>query len=79
MLFEAGKSDIYSERTDEYLYFLRDKFTVSKNIAFGSFLFGAVKLTKNADFDKYRYSEYAIEFDAHRSFFLSNGSGVVKT
>ena len=28
-------------------------------------LFGAVKLTKNADSDKYRYSSYDIGFDAH--------------
>ena len=27
--------------------------------------FGAAKLTKNADPDKYKYSEYGIEFDAH--------------
>ena len=26
----------------------------------GNSLFGAVKLTKNSDFDKYKYSEYGI-------------------
>ena len=28
-------------------------------------LFGAVKLTKNADIDKYKYSRYGIGFDGH--------------
>ena len=28
-----------------------------------SSLFDAVKLVKNADIDKYKYSEYGIEFD----------------
>ena len=32
-------------------------------------LFGAFKLTKNADIDKYRYSEYGIRFDGH-GFYL---------
>ena len=31
-------------------------------------LFGAVKLTKNADIDKHRYSGYEIGFDRHGSF-----------
>ena len=28
-------------------------------------LFGAIKLTKNADIDKYKYSRYGIGFDGH--------------
>ena len=32
-------------------------------------LFGAVKLTKNADFDKYSYSGYCVRFNS-RSLFL---------
>ena len=32
-------------------------------------------LTKNADFDKYKYSGYGTGFDSHGSFSLSNGSG----
>ena len=39
-------------------------------------LSGAVKLTKNADIDKYGYSGYGIEFDRHRSFsFPETGLG----
>ena len=36
-------------------------------------LFGAVKLTKNADTDKYSYSGYGNGFDANSHFSLSNG------
>ena len=41
-------------------------------------LFGAAKLTKNADKDKYRYSGFGIRFDDHRTFPLSNSSGFGK-
>ena len=41
-------------------------------------MFGAVKLTKNTDFNKYKYSGYGIGFDAPRSFSLSDGSGFGK-
>ena len=37
-------------------------------------LFGAVKLTKNADIDKYKYSGHGIGFDGHRVFSHSSGS-----
>ena len=36
-------------------------------------LFGAATLTKNADFDKYRYSGYGIRFDSKSSFSFPNG------
>ena len=39
-------------------------------------MFGAVRLTKNADIDKYGYSGYGIGFDRRRSFsFPSGGFG----
>ena len=39
-------------------------------------LFGAVTLTKNADIDKYKYSDYGIGFDRRSSFsFPSGGFG----
>ena len=39
-------------------------------------LFGAVALTKNADIDKYGYSDYGLEFDRKSSFsFPSGGFG----
>lgn len=35
-------------------------------------LSGAVELTKNASYDKYKYYVYCIGFDARGSFSLSN-------
>ena len=40
----------------------------------GNSLFGAGKLTKNADAVKYKYSEHVIEFDARRTFSLSDSN-----
>ena len=45
----------------EYLHFVHDKFV-------------AIKLTKNADFDKYKYSDYGIGFYQHESLSLANGN-----
>ena len=42
-------------------------FTVAKDLALENSLFGAVKLTKIADFDKYKYSGYGIGFDVQES------------
>ena len=38
-------------------------------------LFGAVKLTENADTDKYKYFSYAIGFDRHRCFLFGDEVG----
>ena len=38
----------------------------------------ALNLTKNADFDKYKYSEYGTASDARGSFSLSHGSRFAK-
>ena len=37
-----------------------------------------VKLTKNADFDNYKYSGYGVGVDGCRSFLLSDGCGFGK-
>ena len=49
-------------------------FKQSDNFTLQSSLFGAIKLIKNADFDKYKYSDYGIGFDLHGSFSLVNGN-----
>ena len=36
-------------------------------------LFGAVKLTKNTDIDKYKYSGYGIRFDRRGTFSFPSG------
>ena len=38
-------------------------------------LFGAVNLTENNNFDKYKYSGYGIEFDMTGTFSVANGFG----
>ena len=38
-------------------------------------MFGSVKLTKNADIDKYEYSGYGIGIDRERSFSFGNETG----
>ena len=45
-----------------------------KDYLFGNCLFRAVKLTKNADIDKYKYSRYGTRFD-RRGTFLCHSSG----
>ena len=37
-------------------------------------MFGAVKLSKNADTDKYKYRGYGIGFDLQSTFSLPDGS-----
>ena len=49
-------------------------FAQGGDFALENSLFGAVKLTKNAGFDKYKYSGYGAGFDARGSFSLSNGT-----
>ena len=39
-----------------------------------SFLFGSVKLTKNADINKYKYIGYGTEFGSRSVFSFANGS-----
>ena len=41
----------------------------------GNCLFGSVKLTKNADINKYKYSGYGIGFDRTGYFFAGNEIG----
>ena len=38
-------------------------------------MFGGVKLTKNADVDKYKYSGYGIRFDRKAKFSVGNRFG----
>ena len=40
-----------------------------------NYLFGAVKLVRNTDTDKYKYSEYGIRFDRRGTFSVGNGFG----
>ena len=43
--------------------------------ALKNYLFGAVKLLKNADIDKHKYSGYGIGFDRRETFSVGYGFG----
>ena len=53
-------------------------FKQSADFTLENSLYGAVMLTKNADFDKSKYSEFGIGFDPHISFSFSGGKGFAK-
>ena len=69
-LLHGGIVNIY------IVYEITDNFNVSSYPTLENCLFGTVKLTKNADIDKYGYSGYGIGFDRHGSFsFPGTGLG----
>ena len=47
---------------------------LSTDFTLGNYLFGPVKLTKNADPDKYKYSGYGIRFNSRSQFSWTDGS-----
>ena len=47
--------------------------TKDSSVTLQNCLFGAVKLTKNADIGKYKYSEYGIGFDSRACFSHASG------
>ena len=47
--------------------------TNNSDVTLENCLFGAVKLTKNSDIDKYKHSGYGIEFDSEGSFSHASG------
>ena len=49
-------------------YEIRKSINISDYPTLENCLFGAVRLTKNADIDRYGYSGYGIVFDRHESF-----------
>ena len=59
-------------KSGKYIYL----YTQSADFTLGNFFFGAVKLTKNADFYKYKYSRYGIWFDACWIFSLFDGNNI---
>ena len=47
---------------------------LNTDLTLGNCLFGSVKLTKNADLDKYKYTGYYIGFDSRSEFSLPDGT-----
>ena len=56
-----------------YIVYKLTSSAINIGITLHNCLFGAVKLTKNTDIDKYKYFGYGIRFDSRGSF--SNPSG----
>ena len=52
---------------------LSSNFNYNENITWENCLFGAIKLTKNVDINKYKYSGYGIGFDGNGSFLFPSG------
>ena len=55
------------------VYEISKNFNISSYQTLENCLFRAVSLTKNADFDKYKYSGYGIGFDRKGKFSVGNG------
>ena len=51
-----------------YIVYETTRDTKNSNITLENCLFGGIKLIKNFDIDKYKYSGYGIEFDSGGSF-----------
>ena len=47
---------------------------LNTDFTLGNCLFGSVKLTKNADPDKFKYTAYGIGFDFRSGFLFTDGS-----
>ena len=61
-LLHGGIVNIY------IVYEITVNFNISSYLSLENCLFGAVKLTKNADIDQYGYSGHGTGFDRHGSF-----------
>ena len=62
--------------TNIYISDILDRWSRDSNTDFTlvKCLFGSVKLTKNADPNKYKYSSYGIGFDSRSEFSFTDGS-----
>ena len=56
-----------------YVVYTLASTTKDSSVTLQNYLFGAVKLTKNTDIDKYKYSGYGIGFDSRGSFSHPSG------
>ena len=50
---------------------------LTTDFTLGNYLFGTVKLTKNADLDKYKHTGYSTGFDSYSEFLFTDGSYVI--
>ena len=47
---------------------------LNTDFTLGNCLFGSLKLTKNADLDRYKYTGYSIGFNSRLEFLFTDGS-----
>ena len=69
---------MFNARPRHFIYIVYEitgNFNVSSYPTIENCLFGAVKLTKNADTDKHEHFGWGIGFDRHGSFSIGNGVG----
>ena len=67
-------SFLHNNVVNSYISCELNKWDLNTDFILGNCLFGAVKLAKNADTDKYKYSGYGIGFDSRSQFSWSDGS-----
>ena len=67
---------LYAELTELNIYIVHELSSNLNNfdLTLENCLFGAVRLTKNAAFDKYKYLGYGIGFDSRGTFLFPYGS-----
>ena len=58
-----------------YIIYEITKNSISNYPALENCLFGSVKISKNSDIDKYKYSGYGIGFDRRDEFSFGDGFG----
>ena len=59
-----------------YICYTLDRWSrnLDTDFTLGNYLSGSVKLTKNTDLDKYKYTGYGIRFDFRSEFLFTDGS-----
>ena len=69
-------SFLHKKVVNLYISYTLDKWSkdLSTDFTLGNCLFGAVKLTKNVNLDKYEYSGYSIGFDSRSQILWTDGS-----
>ena len=72
-LRQSGIS-VHKNVVNLYISYRLDLRGLNTDFTLGNCLLGAVKLTKNADPNKYRYSGYGIRFDARSQYSLPGGN-----
>ena len=75
-LKQKSVSFLHKKVVNLYISYTLDKLAIDLDTDFtlGNCLFGAVKLTENADPDKYEYSGYGKGFDSRSQFSWTDGS-----